>query len=327
MAGSRPRSLGQDDRGFATLRCALDLGLPPSDAAYARALLAETSPETVSHLEAALAHDPFHHEAYVQIVGMLFILGRHEETRQRAAAGTLLFPETPAFPCWMAFHATPYGEPSAVETWLAKAGQRMDEQFLARYRAILDLFQGFRDVNVWSPDMALTKFTKFGLRAVPVLVTYQQRQQGLSKSPDVSPPPRKPGTTLFVVNRPLKQAAAAIIEAFVPSIRTVFTTDHHRQSLALGPPTPFESRMGASIAFLAKDFELARRLLAAALRASPRTPICFSPAQNLNLRCATDGPAIEAAEAVLVQKPDHKESLEIRAEALKELNRLLTKQQ
>ena len=52
--GIRLRSLGQEAEGLKLVRRAVAMGLPDADAAFARAMIADTSPEVVDHLRRAL---------------------------------------------------------------------------------------------------------------------------------------------------------------------------------------------------------------------------------------------------------------------------------
>jgi tetratricopeptide (TPR) repeat protein len=69
------------------VRQALDLGLPPSDAAFARALVAPTVPRVVEQLQEAARLAPYHRRTHELLPGMLFLLGRLPE--MRAAVGRL----------------------------------------------------------------------------------------------------------------------------------------------------------------------------------------------------------------------------------------------
>src|SRR5262245_66065775 len=72
---------------LAITRQALKEGLQPADHAYARSLVAENTPEAIECLEAALAHDPYHHRANGMLGLLLLFLGRLDEARIQIAAG------------------------------------------------------------------------------------------------------------------------------------------------------------------------------------------------------------------------------------------------
>jgi len=76
---------------------ALEHGLPDSQAAFARGLLAPTSPEAVEHLQKALAIDPFHQRANALLGFLLMSLGRLQEARDRVVFAEWLFPDDPTF--------------------------------------------------------------------------------------------------------------------------------------------------------------------------------------------------------------------------------------
>jgi tetratricopeptide (TPR) repeat protein len=73
-------------------RQALARGLSPADAAYARALLAQTAPEAIELLQQAMRLDPFHCRGLNYLPILLFITGRREELRQAAAQVRMVSP-------------------------------------------------------------------------------------------------------------------------------------------------------------------------------------------------------------------------------------------
>lgn len=73
----------------------LQRGLPPAEAAYVRAQLAETSPEALRSLRECLSESPFHHRANAQICIELLLLGEFREAESRCESNKLLFPADP----------------------------------------------------------------------------------------------------------------------------------------------------------------------------------------------------------------------------------------
>jgi tetratricopeptide (TPR) repeat protein len=73
---------GDVGKAKAALQQALDLGLPPADREYARALLASTVAEATTHAEAAARHDPAHRRALELLAPLLSLQGRLREARE-----------------------------------------------------------------------------------------------------------------------------------------------------------------------------------------------------------------------------------------------------
>jgi serine/threonine protein kinase len=74
---------------------ALEKGLPPAEKFFARAMLAETSPEAVALCRQALEADPYHHPSHTMLGLLLVLLGRMKEAEKAHAAASVLFPDDP----------------------------------------------------------------------------------------------------------------------------------------------------------------------------------------------------------------------------------------
>jgi tetratricopeptide (TPR) repeat protein len=83
---------GDDPRDLA--RRALDKGLPPADAAYARVFLVESAPEAIQLLQEARRLDPFHLRGLDSLAMLLFVTGRRNEFREAVAQLGLLRPNS-----------------------------------------------------------------------------------------------------------------------------------------------------------------------------------------------------------------------------------------
>jgi tetratricopeptide (TPR) repeat protein len=90
-------SSAHEAEGLRKVRQALGLGLPPAEDAYARGLLADSSPEAVGHFQHALQADPFHPRANGACAMGLFTLGRTAEARDLVLFAERVFPEDPSF--------------------------------------------------------------------------------------------------------------------------------------------------------------------------------------------------------------------------------------
>jgi tetratricopeptide (TPR) repeat protein len=88
------RQGGGDPRDLA--RRALDKGLPPADAAYARVFLAQTAPEAIQLLQEAARLDPFHSRGLDCLAVLLFITGRRDELRETVTQLRLSRPDSAA---------------------------------------------------------------------------------------------------------------------------------------------------------------------------------------------------------------------------------------
>lgn len=86
-----------DEHALKVVREATTHVLPPAEAAYARGLLAESTPEALASFEQALRDDPFHHRANGMLGLLLILRGRKDDALHRISHGELLFPDDPSF--------------------------------------------------------------------------------------------------------------------------------------------------------------------------------------------------------------------------------------
>ena len=113
---SRARAGGDP---VALIRRALEMDLPPADRAYARALLAKSSPEAVALLQEAVELDPFHPRAYELRAQLLLLLGRVEEARKTLDRARMIRPNAANLLATEAMLL-------ALEGHMAEAEQRLD---------------------------------------------------------------------------------------------------------------------------------------------------------------------------------------------------------
>jgi hypothetical protein len=107
---------------------ALEKGLPPAEAAYARGLIAPTMPEAVRHFEEAVGADPFHPRANAMLTSLLFLLGRQREARERILVAELLFPEDPTFRLLHAYGCAAEGDERQARALLARVRGQFGEK-------------------------------------------------------------------------------------------------------------------------------------------------------------------------------------------------------
>lgn len=93
---------GRREEGTELIREALRAGLDESKSAFAEGIIADSSPEAVSHLLAALRHDPFSIRSRYLVSIELMLLGQREQLRLVASDGQSKFPDDDNFPFFLA---------------------------------------------------------------------------------------------------------------------------------------------------------------------------------------------------------------------------------
>src|SRR5581483_7247657 len=133
------------NEGMDGIREALAMGLPAAEAAFARALLAETSQEAVDELKKALEADKNHHPSRTLLGMLLLMLGRREEAREHAKSSLTLYPDDPNFRLLMALVLASEKKRKEAERMAASVRSQVSErQFKVIQMCIemLDLAQG-----------------------------------------------------------------------------------------------------------------------------------------------------------------------------------------
>jgi hypothetical protein len=85
-----------------TIRAALDLGLPPTEDAYARGLLAATMPAAIKLMQEALRHDPHHRRSLEMLTSLLFSTGPIQEMRDAVTRLEFVAPDSVSAISWRA---------------------------------------------------------------------------------------------------------------------------------------------------------------------------------------------------------------------------------
>jgi tetratricopeptide (TPR) repeat protein len=132
------------------LRDALDAGLPPAQAAYARGLLGDTMPEAIRHFQEALELDPFNSRIHSPLLGMLFFLGRIHEARSVLSQLKVLEPQSRSVRVAEAILFALEGDTTASERRLVEAEQAGEPELVVRL--VLKYIGFLRDEQlVWEP--------------------------------------------------------------------------------------------------------------------------------------------------------------------------------
>lgn len=122
--------LGRDNaRALPLLRRAIDLGLKEKgDEEYARAFLAQTSPEAVEYLRRAAELQPAHPRAGAMLVVMLALLGKFTEAQARLDAVRALYPNELNVLWLQAVLHTLRGDIPSAEAQLDAMGSRLPKE-------------------------------------------------------------------------------------------------------------------------------------------------------------------------------------------------------
>ena len=83
------------ERGVEHVREALAAGLTAADQAFAKGLLAQSTPEALDLLRQTLQLDPYHHAAHRHSLGLEFLLGRRGELAAHLRVFKVLYPDDP----------------------------------------------------------------------------------------------------------------------------------------------------------------------------------------------------------------------------------------
>jgi tetratricopeptide (TPR) repeat protein len=121
--------------------------LPLAEQAYARGLLAKTSPAAARAFREALEHDPFHFKANAMLCSLLLMLGQLDEAREQLRFSRRLYPEDPTVQVQRAFLAALEGDRARANALLKKAEGQVGKEPLATARALVDLFLHVHEIN------------------------------------------------------------------------------------------------------------------------------------------------------------------------------------
>jgi serine/threonine protein kinase len=107
------------DEGAQLVAKALEAGLGPGDKAFAKGLLAPTTPEALRCFQQALEFDPYQYTAHVHLLGLEFLLGLHGPLKNESEICKTLFPDDPSAVYVQAFECALDGNLPGAESFLA----------------------------------------------------------------------------------------------------------------------------------------------------------------------------------------------------------------
>jgi hypothetical protein len=120
-------------------RQALDKGLAPADAAYARTFLARSAPEAIGLLQEATRLDPLHLRGLDGLATLLFMTGRRAEFREAVTQLRLLRPDSVDCLTFEFLLRALDGDRAGAERALARLGETGFAEVLPLYRAFADI--------------------------------------------------------------------------------------------------------------------------------------------------------------------------------------------
>ena len=167
------------DQGVELVKKALESGLDPADEAFARGLLAPTTPEALQLFQQALALNPYHHGAHTHLLGLAFLLGLHQELAAEIHIYKTLYPDD-LFPNYIeAFECALDGRLGDAQTALSRVQQQTSRdtyrQLQSECRLTAELAE-FLDIEK-SPDLIKTNPVQTLTQILPV------SSPGLLKAP------------------------------------------------------------------------------------------------------------------------------------------------
>jgi tetratricopeptide (TPR) repeat protein len=168
-----------DPAALELVRRALGKKLAPADAAYARGLLADTSPKAIAHFRAALQADPFHRKANAMMGSLLLLLGRLDEAREPITFGARLFPEDPTFKVLQAVRCALQGDRAAADVLLKQAARQVTAPQVATARAMVDLFSYVHRVNKVLDGAADLSLARLRQEVMPAFGRLKAVQRGV----------------------------------------------------------------------------------------------------------------------------------------------------
>jgi serine/threonine protein kinase len=163
--------LGRDDaRAEQLLRRALEKGLPPADEAYAKALLAETTPRAVEHLRHSLELNRYQPRARAALELLLILLARLDEAHLELAKHEETYPEDPNAKVLRAMVLGLDRDRDGADKVLEELRGTLEDADVDALRALVQLFCEFRNpASAPDPVTGLPDLTRHLATLAPVL--------------------------------------------------------------------------------------------------------------------------------------------------------------
>ncbi len=178
------RSHRHAEEALALVRRAVASDLPGPEEAYARGLLAQTTPEAVRYFRRALELDPYHPRANSTLALTLISQGRLAEARDRLLFAEPIFPQDPTLKVLHAVVRALEGDRAGAGRALDRADKLLpDPRQRATARTMIDLLAELHDAEgLFSGDPKVSLFgavRKFAPAALRLSLTMQpDRRKG-----------------------------------------------------------------------------------------------------------------------------------------------------
>jgi serine/threonine protein kinase len=135
--------------------------LPPAQAAFAKAILAQTVPEAITHLQEALRHDPYHASAQDYLAMFLALTGRRNELREAVAQLRLTRPDSPWTAISVLFLHGLDGDRPAVQRGLPVLRKQLPAEMVPFIEGLLDFFLAIQNEDIYFNNRPQEKMTAF----------------------------------------------------------------------------------------------------------------------------------------------------------------------
>jgi serine/threonine protein kinase len=151
--------LGKDvAKTIERIREAQAKGLPPAEESYAKALVAETTPEAVDRLRESLAIDRYQPRAHAMLTNLLLFLGRRDEFKTEVTMWVAMYPEDINAKLMQALGEALDNKLQEANTIIDGLRGQLDEQDYNDSKATVALLAYYSDAKNWQninalPDM------------------------------------------------------------------------------------------------------------------------------------------------------------------------------
>ncbi len=162
----------RNEKGLQFIRHALEKQLPPADEAYARGMLADTSPKMVEAFLQAIEKDPYHHKGRAMLGLMLLLLGRHDEAKDHVKLGEKLFPEDPIFKLMHAQLKALHGDLAGANALLEQTRTQLGDKEVAALKVGVEVLHQIADVDRAMTDPGTSDLVKTAEKLRPHLARF-----------------------------------------------------------------------------------------------------------------------------------------------------------